>query len=73
MDLGKFSFVWDDFHTFSADRFMSLLSKEEFTDVTLVSHDNNKIKAHKVILTTGCNFFKEVLADCPTQRPLIYL
>ena len=70
---GKFSLMWEDFHKNMSERFQSVLHNHEFVDVTLVSQDYKKIKAHKVILSAGSVFFKEVLTNNSNHHPLIYL
>ena len=65
--------MWEDFHKNMSERFQSVLRNHEFVDVTLVSQDYKKIKAHKVILSAGSAFFKEVLTNNSNHHPLIYL
>ena len=71
---GKFALTWDEFQPKMAGRFESLLQSREFSDVTLVSKDNTRMKAHKVILGSGSAFFNEVLSHMKDHpHPLIYL
>ena len=71
---GKFALTWDEFQPKMAGRFESLLQSREFSDVTLVSKDNTRMKAHKVILGSGSTFFSEVLSHMKDHpHPLIYL
>ena len=72
--LGKFALTWDQFQPKIAGRFENLFQSREFSDVTLVSKDNTRMKAHKVILGSGSNFFNEVLSDMKDHpHPLIFL
>ena len=72
--LGKFALTWDEFQPKMAGRFESLLQSREFSDVTLVSKDNTRTKAHKVILGSGSTFFNKILCDLKDHpHPLIYL
>jgi hypothetical protein len=74
MAVGKFSIASEDFGAKSAEHFRGLVGSPEFADVTLVSQDHQRIPAHRVILSSGCSFFREVLAAEPSaQRPLLYL
>ena len=45
----------------------------DFTDVTLVSGDRFKIEAHKVIIASSSNFFRDILKQNPHPKPLIYM
>ena len=72
--LGKFSLTWDEFQPKMAARFENLLHSREFSDVTLVSKDNTRLKAHKVILGSGSTFFNEALFHMKDNpHPMIYL
>ena len=44
-----------------------------FTDVTLVSDDNKKIQAHKLILSAGSEFFRDILSDKAHPYPMLCL
>ena len=70
---GKCSVYWNDFQKNMTGRFQAVLHDHEFADVTLISHEYKKVKAHKVILSVGSAFFREVLTDSPKANPLIYL
>ena len=65
--------MWEDFHKNMSDRFQSVLHNHEFVDVTLVSQEYKKIKAHKVILSSSSSFFQNILLNNPHQHPLLYL
>ena len=45
----------------------------DFTDVTLVSGDHVKIEAHKVILASSSNFFRDILKENPHPKPLLFM
>ena len=51
----------------------TLISDKVFTDVTLVAEDGNTAKAHKVILSAGSPFLKNVLIANPHPHPLIHI
>ena len=71
---GRFALAWDEFQPKMAGRFKSLLQSGDFSDVTLVSKDNTRVKAHKVILGGGSKFFKEILSHMDNHpNPLIYM
>jgi hypothetical protein len=58
---GNVSLIWDEFQWNMAARFQSVLQTEEFADVTLVSKDHSRVRAHRVILAAGSGFFQSVL------------
>merc|ERR1719318_2498756 len=47
--------------------------ENNFTDVTLVCDGDKQIKAHKVIIGSCSQFFKNILLKNPHHNPLIYL
>ena len=53
--------------------FRDLTHTHDFVDVTLVSEDNQQFKAHKVILSSGSSFFREMLGSNPHPHPLIFM
>jgi len=63
----------DEFPNDTVSAFKDMLKDEHFTNVTLVTDGNKRIKAHKVILSSFSPFFKEILINNPHQHPLIYL
>ena len=76
MDQGIFTIDWKDFTEASTKRFKDILARDDFSDVTLVSGDCQRLSAHQVILATGCSFFKNLLegeAFSTNQKPIIFL
>ena len=74
MAQGNFSIDWKDFETLATKRFRDLVGQPEFSDVTLVSGDGQRIPGHQVILATGCTFFKHLLEEeHANPKPLIFL
>ena len=49
------------------------MNDQAFTDVTLATLDNQHVRAHKIILSSGSTFFKNILVRNLHQNPLIYL
>ena len=72
-EAGRFCIDWDDFKSTAADRFRDLIGKKEFSDVTLVAADGQRIPSHQVILASGCSFFRSLLEKETTLKPLIFL
>ena len=73
MDSEKFSLKWNDFQTNVSKSFSELRRDEDFFDVTLISDDESKLSAHKVVLASCSSFFKSVLRATNTSNPIIYL
>ena len=61
-------------YPFTASRaFQNLFNDIHFTDVTIACEDNQKITAHKVILSECSLFFSKILKGNNSPHPLIYL
>merc|ERR1712096_357936 len=45
----------------------------EFADVTLASHDDQQIKAHKAILCSASPFFRRIISKNAHPNPLLFL
>ena len=69
----KLCLRWSDFKENTASAFGKLRNKSEFSDVTLVSEDGEKIEAHKVILAFSSPFFMELLSKNKHPHSLIYM
>ena len=69
----KLCLRWTDFKKDAATAFGKLRNKSEFSDVTLVSGDGEKIEAHKVILVSSSPFFMELFSENKHPHPLIYM
>ena len=69
----EFLLAWEDFQQNMATGFKQVLQNKEFVDVTLVSGDDVKIGAHRIILSTGSGFFRSVLSENTHHHPVIYL
>ena len=67
----KLRFEWMQFQKTYDSTFKSLLNNEKFTDVTLVCEDGGNINAHKVILSSSSQLFKQILINNP--EPHIYI
>ena len=53
----KFCLKWNDFESNVRVYFRKLREKEGLFDVTLATEDGQEIKAHKIILSAGSDFF----------------
>ena len=73
MSLEKFCLKWDEFHTNQISSYQELRENLEFADVTLISEDNQRIEAHKLILSSASKFFKNALNGNKHSNPMIYM
>jgi hypothetical protein len=73
MPAERFNLTWDQFEASVGNSFRDLLNDKDFTDVTLVTEDDEHIKAHKVVLSTCSPVLKNILIKNHHQHPLIYL
>ena len=70
MNMSNSSVRWDKFQTNITEY---IKHENDFVNVTLACDDNQLIKAHKVILSAGSLFFRDVLASAKHPEPFIYL
>merc|ERR1719342_220038 len=71
--LEKFCLKWNDFLLNTVKTFSSLRADNDFCDVTLVSDDQKQISAHKVVLSSSSEYFKNILKQNKHDHPLICL
>ena len=57
----RLKLVRENFAAHTRDTFSSLLDQPNFSDVTLVAEDLKQIAVHKVILSSGSGFFRNIL------------
>ena len=69
----KLNLLWQSY----TDCYMDMLSNEmllaDLSDITLVSEDKKKFKAHKLVLSACSPFFQEIITDLPMTHSIIYL
>ena len=58
-----FSLKWTDYQSNVSKSFQSLRNNEDFCDVTLVGDDFKQFTAHKVILSSCSEYFKNILKN----------
>ena len=69
----KFSLKWNDFQYNVTKSFSNLRKEEDFYDVTLVSDDQKQMSAHKVVLSSCSEYFKNILKQNKHSQPLLCL
>ena len=57
----KFCLRWNDFHSNVSKSFSRLRNEESFYDLTLVSDDQKLVPAHKLILSSCSEYFRNIL------------
>ena len=67
----KLGLVRGNFSLHTEQLFNSLYEAGNFSDVTLVDEENNQIPAHKIILSSGCQFFRDLVLRNPHSQPLV--
>ena len=69
----KLCLKWNDFQENISTSFGKLRQDNNFSDVTLVCEDGEKIGSHKVILAAFSPFFAKLLERNDHPRPMIYM
>ena len=69
---------WNKFQTCLVSSYQRLYNSSDFSDVTLVCGDGQKIKAHKIVLASSSNLFGQMLCSDgvisqETAHPLVYM
>ena len=59
----KFSIKWNDFTSNVNKSFRNLRNQEDFIDVTLVGDDSKHVVAHKLVLSTSSEYFRNIFSN----------
>ena len=70
MTMSSYSARWDQYNTNMKDY---LQQEKTFANVTLACDDEKQIKAHKLILSAGSLFFRNILTNTKHLEPFIFL
>ena len=73
MNKGQIDLKCSDFLANVFSSFNKLHNSDLFTDVTLVTDDNKTIQAHKLILSAGSKYFRDILSDKSHPHPMLCL
>ena len=71
--LEKFCLRWNDFQTNITNSYKDLRDTTDFSDVTLICEDYQKVDTHRVILSACSPFFMKVLKMNKHSHPMIYM
>lgn len=69
----KFSLKWNDYQDNISIAFSNLRNDTNFSDVTLVSEDGQKVEAHKVIISASSPIFNKIINLNKHPQPMIYM
>ena len=69
----KYALSWHDYRETVSKSFATFKNEEYLHDVTLVSDDNIHFLAHKFVLSTCSEFFRNILKRCKGQNPFLCL
>ena len=74
MDVEKYNLTWTDFPDHLRALMRDLMVSEDFADVTLVTDDKKKVRAHRHVLSACSPVFKEILQiEKQNNHPFMYL
>ena len=59
----KFSLKWNDFTSNVHKSFQTLRKEEDFFDITLIGDDYKHVTAHKLVLSSSSEYFKNVFSN----------
>jgi len=62
-----------EFESNIRDAFRELREEQDFFNVTLVCDEGEQIEAHKIVLSAGSHFFRDILRKAKHASPFIYL
>ena len=68
-----YSLQWCLFQEHLDKTFLQLREDMDFCDITLVSKDNEQIKAHKAVLAFCSPFFQDILLKNKHSHALLYM
>merc|ERR1712126_311452 len=73
MLLGKYNIEWNTFQSNLSDNNKELYKSKLYADVTLVSDDLIKVRAHRTVLSGASDLFKKLLMMNANAEPWIYV
>ena len=64
---------WNDFEQNASLTFKNSKQNLDFSDVTLVAEDGQNIEAHKLIISSGCEFFSNMFNLNKTGNSIVFM
>ena len=64
---------WSEFETNIREYFRKLREEQIVFDVTLATDDGHQIQAHKIVLSAGSTFFRDIFSKSVHTKMLVYL
>ena len=64
---------WNDFEQNASSTFKNSKRNLDFSDVTLVAEDGQHIEAHKLIISSGCEFFSNMFNLNKTGQAIVFM
>ena len=69
----QFCLKWNEFNSNASEEFCLLRNEDFLQDVTLVAEDNTQIGAHKLVLSSCSDYFKNIFRNNKHSHPLLCL
>merc|ERR1712133_128009 len=69
----KFNLKWNDFHSNVVKSFRSIREDEDLFDVTFACDDQQQVSAHKLVLSSSNEYFKNIFKLNKNPHPLLCL
>ena len=73
MEQNIYDLSWKTFDEHQTTTFKSLLTDQNFKDVTLVSDDHKQLTAHKIVLCASSPLLASILINNPHSNPLLFM
>jgi len=73
MNTEKYCLKWNEFEENIRNYFKALRNEQKLFDVTLATDDGHQIQAHKVILSSGSDFFSDIFSKFDKADMFVYL
>ena len=72
MSINKVTLSWNDFESSASNTIRRLWLDQDFSDVTLVTEEERRFTAHKVVLITGSQLFRNLFTAAAHPSPLLF-
>ena len=71
--MNLYDIAWPNYELNLSQYVASFREGNDFSDITLLSDDDQHFSAHKFVLSACSPFFKNILKKYPNQFPVLYL